>query len=446
MQLKHILCTLFALGIVGTAHAADDIITGGDGTCNETVLGTSENMAQVDTIATWLLNDYDCPAGQYLNVDGDTVACTPCASGSYCPGGIFTVESENKGTNICPTGYTSDEGTKSESACYTQCELSCFQTACPQNASGACVYGDASVPGQEFYGFTGVCMTEGARFCSIDFSCKSGYTKQTTTWTEMRQQLGQLEYTDGMRYCDGVSGSSFRHDCSAVDKNEIMIKSFDPETKTFYVESIEAVHFDVSSLIGYVTELGLQVSDMGFIMVPSELDLESTRYYNAYALRPYRIAKITEQELLEYANKHNMTFDAVIDGINNDTVDIRSMTAKLPDNLPWVVVPDTDIDWQSGETYDALDNTNLNGLGMMVMALIVMVDVPGSGYPDMASMVYGDIPYSSCVVNKINIDWNPDDGSENITGMCLYGGDVNVPNYVPTKPGYTFKGWKLVTE
>ena len=62
-----------------------------------------------------------------------------------------------------------------------------------------------------------------------------------------------------------------------------------------------------------------------------------------------------------------------------------------------------------------------------------------AGYPD-AYITY------MCDANKIGIDWNPDDGSENISGMCLYGGDVNVPDYIPTKPGYTFKGWKLITQ
>jgi hypothetical protein len=67
-------------------------------------------------------------------------------------------------------------------------------------------------------------------------------------------------------------------------------------------------------------------------------------------------------------------------------------------------------------------------------------------YSDLSEIDSGAYITYMCDANKIGIDWNPDDGSENISGMCLYGGDVNVPDYIPTKPGYTFKGWKLINQ
>ena len=66
-----------------------------------------------------------------LNSDG-TLECTECPVGSYCPGGKFTVESENNGVNTCPTDYTSDAGATGENECYMGCELACSKNVeCP---------------------------------------------------------------------------------------------------------------------------------------------------------------------------------------------------------------------------------------------------------------------------------------------------------------------------
>ena len=56
----------------------------------------------------------------------------------------------------------------------------------------------------------------------------------------------------------------------------------------------------------------------------------------------------------------------------------------------------------------------------------------------------GGLSESYCVANEINISWNPDNGADNVQGMCYYGSDVLLPIPDPVKPGYTFTGWKLV--
>ncbi len=456
MQLKNILCAMFALGIVGTAYAADEIITGGDGTCNETVLGTSENMATVDTIATWLLNDYDCHAGQYLNVDGDTVACTPCASGSYCPGGIFTVESENKGLNACPTNYTSKEGTSSEDFCYTQCEMPCVQSTCPGNAVGECVYSNTSKTGFEVYGAPGVCLGAKPEFCDIQFSCPTGHSKLETSWVEIGSELKNLGLdlanvsVDLIISCDSFSGDAAKCAQYGLDEEELFIAKFDPETKTAYFMSVQAVLVDMSEyadLFGgdistvaldqfeYTSE-ALNGQTQTFTLVPGIVPLQSTRYYDMLAVRPYRFAKISETQMLEVANSFGIELDELIEIIKsgNMLVPMSDMVPKIPTDMPWII-------YGNGTREDR--ETMGGAWGIMastVFGISLMND------PSFSTRAYGEIPYSSCVVNKINIDWNPDDGSENISGMCLYGGDVNVPDYIPTKPGYTFKGWKLINQ
>ena len=124
------------------ANAADKIITNAN-TCTVDVLGVSDNNATANTIATWDLIDYECPAGQYLLETETNVECTECPTGSYCPGGTYTVESENMGKTACPTTHpNSAEGAGADTQCYTACTVDMVAKA-------------TAVTGNDYYG-TGV--------------------------------------------------------------------------------------------------------------------------------------------------------------------------------------------------------------------------------------------------------------------------------------------------
>ena len=124
------------------ANAADKIITNAN-TCTVDVLGVSDNNATANTIATWDLKDYECPAGQYLLETETNVECTECPTGSYCPGGTYTVESENMGKTACPTTHpNSAEGAGADIQCYTACTVDMVAKA-------------TAVTGNDYYG-TGV--------------------------------------------------------------------------------------------------------------------------------------------------------------------------------------------------------------------------------------------------------------------------------------------------
>ncbi|MBR2510625.1 MAG: InlB B-repeat-containing protein [Alphaproteobacteria bacterium] len=55
----------------------------------------------------------------------------------------------------------------------------------------------------------------------------------------------------------------------------------------------------------------------------------------------------------------------------------------------------------------------------------------------------GSITPATCEANTINIDWDPDNGGAHIQNMCTYDGAITLPDD-PSRPGYTFTGWKLV--
>ena len=179
--MKKVLFLSSALIMTMTGAFADDTttdkkITGGAGTCTVDVLGVSDNNATANTIATWSLNSYDCAAGQYL--DETTLNCTECPTGSYCPGGTFTVEANNSKT-ACPTDYTSDAAATAESECYMGCELACGTNAeCPKNAT--CTYNTSSmVSGKQYVDSS---CNAYPSFCPIaNLECDAGSTKKTAT-------------------------------------------------------------------------------------------------------------------------------------------------------------------------------------------------------------------------------------------------------------------------
>ena len=145
------------------AFAADEIITGGAGTCTVDVLGVFDNNATANAIATWTLNEYTLNPGQYLSVTETSVDKTTCPSGSYCIGGTgFTVDNAKNSIAQCPTGYpNSANGASADTQCYTAC------TVATANIAHA-----TAVSGNDYYG-TGV-DTCSATACETGWHVESG--------------------------------------------------------------------------------------------------------------------------------------------------------------------------------------------------------------------------------------------------------------------------------
>lgn len=52
-----------------------------------------------------------------------------------------------------------------------------------------------------------------------------------------------------------------------------------------------------------------------------------------------------------------------------------------------------------------------------------------------------------CIENTININWDQGygDGDNIISNTCSYDGEITMPEE-PTRPGYTFTGWKILVK
>ena len=188
---KYFLTTALMGTFIAPAFGADKIITSVN-TCTVDVLGVYENDATANTIATWSLESYECPAGQYLNVTEDTIECTECPIGSYCPGGTYTVESETNGATVCPTDYTSDASATAESECYMGCELACGANAeCPPHSNN-CTHGEFKTTGKQFVG--GTCNAYPSVCPIADFQCDTGYSKNFIEFTGNTTPSFELGY------------------------------------------------------------------------------------------------------------------------------------------------------------------------------------------------------------------------------------------------------------
>ena len=49
------------------------------------------------------------------------------------------------------------------------------------------------------------------------------------------------------------------------------------------------------------------------------------------------------------------------------------------------------------------------------------------------------------VPNSISLTWQDDNGNTIDSGTCSYGEAISVPSTTPTKTGYTFAGWQVVS-
>ncbi len=362
------------------AFAADGTITGGAGTCTVEVLGVHENDAIANTIATWVLKNYECGAGQYLNITDNTVECTECPTGSYCPGGTYTVESDNKGTNACPTGYaSSDAGASSDTQCYTACTVDMVAKA-------------TAVTGNDYYG-AGVDTCEPTA-CIAGWHVKAGLDMGKTIGEEAGSDSACIT-NDGSfseKNYDG-KGSKGQEYYGISDKNSFAVN--------YAGKGLLTGHGRCSTQAG--------VGIWNGASTPEDVTVVNT------------LTDETGAEGAKYCY-------CQVDGFTPTGGDKVMVTSA-----PWVFSHGGD------ESADGCANRCANSCAYRLQG----GDVSKLAFRS-AVMNSLPVSPATCAANTINIDWNPDNGGDHIKNMCTYDGSITLPTPDPVKPGYTFTGWKLV--
>ena len=465
------LSSAFLMTMAG-AHAADKIITNAN-TCTVDVLGVSDNNATANTIATWSLIDYECGAGQYLlNSDG-VLECTECPVGSYCPGGTYTVESENNGANACPTDYTSDAGAVGENECYMGCELACTQQTCPEHSNN-CTHGEFKTTGKQYVNAT---CNAYPSLCPIsDVICDTGYTPTFTSAEEL--EAIESDSTSIYHLSCSLSGNDETNaelDDTWVDYmpiNDCNLVSPGQYLHTIWEETHPHKYFGIL----YEFSANNYGPDTPGVVTKTFVDPDKNTEDTAYLLPNanfiaggngehvwFRIS-----ELLVPSPETHLLMEAIMmaSGFGNGlTEDMQKRLQKeLPSELynpiseimyktlsgqinfgeameyiyPYIMNTyqhiKTDLPWvlyfgdNDKNLFQFIRDYNYDGISLPHRFWNQIATNSGARY---------------CYNNTININWNPDNGDEHIQNMCLYDGGVTLPSD-PVKPGYTFTGWKLV--
>ena len=468
------LSSAFIMTTLG-AFGADGTITGGAGTCTFDVLGVSDNNATANTIATWTLNEYECGAGQYLlNSDG-TLKCTECPVGSYCPGGKFTVESDNKGANACPTDYTSDAAATAETECYMGCELECTQQTCPEHSEN-CTHGVSSTNGKQYVG--GTCNAE-KTFCSINFECAPGYNK-TIANSEFIAKATSTYSSNNLRHvsCNLNKTSSantfwnlFSIDsCDSVEPGEaitIGYDSIDDDMSIFYpnyyirwqisynnhdINSDDVIRKQYNNSDGnaetfaytYNTNFTREITGTNvwvkpvsiFLMTPTakmiaDILINGITYSETNILWNQLHASVSD---LEFTAIQKLSNGIGVGSLSKEeawALFFTSSTIEVPLNYPWIFV---------GESND--DTSNNYALNLLGKGTDYVFGIEDPTKNPLVQFL-PDNGATYCMSNAININWNPDNGTDALQSMCMYNDGLAVPDD-PVKPGYTFTGWKLV--
>lgn len=208
--------------------------------CSVNVLGQSENESTAMTEAYWILDTYNCSAGQYLYSDlaNNIVECRECPTNHYCGGGTYSVESVNNGAVPCPANTFAAAGNTTISECVSpkftltidssKSKYMSFMTT----ASGTFYvdWGDGTiqkivrpnVTGYTWYSHTyatnGI-YTMHMAGQATGYSTTTESNKDTTKWNDVAITFAG----DGMLAITGISGS-IGSIFSTIDNGETLAK------------------------------------------------------------------------------------------------------------------------------------------------------------------------------------------------------------------------------
>ena len=465
------------------AFGADEIITGGANTCTVDVLGVYDNNATAKTIATWTPVTYECAPGQYLLETETSVECTPCPIGSYCPGGTYTVESENMGATACPTDYTSDAGSTAESECYIGCELACSKNVeCPPHSNN-CTHSEFKTTGKQFSGET--CNAYPSVCPVADFQCDIGYSKESVSFGDIESTFQSLAAggsfvisTDVMYYsCNSLgkdetngqykdlSGTIIPdngvNDCEFLQPGQVLANELlfeisfnDYGDTTPGIQTFETRDgFDEVDVTGHYLEnanftlggtgkyMWLRISKVKAPGIDSVLlSIAMTEFSNTGNISDSTLGMLQSNLPESLWNKTQEFLGQVQSGAFSSEAEIMQNAMKLYYLSGYFV--STDTPWVFGGSETGADMIEqYENMGWPIG--IYISNMASSDLINLFNQKNISTIASYCANNTINIDWNPDNGGGHIQNMCIYDGAITLPAD-PVRPGYTFTGWKLL--
>ena len=449
MNKKIFLTSILAIGFAMPAMAEN--ITNAS-TCNTGVLGQSDNNSTANVEATWTANTYSEPAGQYLLFNNGTITQhTTCPAGSFCVG--FTNQAFNDasmGIATCPTGYTnSAAGATAQGQCYATGTATCstrnpYSGANPTKVTNV-TYGNStngSASCKTYYGDQTTCVLDTANACDItDITCATGYRKtggssllaSVDVSIDGDHRYGKVYYNNG-DFCWADDGGNVSN-CSTAPFTTMSRNDWQTEFSYGTVKGHASCNTTINPTLAVVMENMDAVQDGD--MTPQEFMAE--------------VAEVSSQE-------DTAKVQDILTRYMSGTIEYEDAYQELIDNFG--KADPSAFNSNSGGQYcwcQTESFTPTNGSTVDTSSSWVFNRVAGgcaSGCPHycagyvqssrgfrgalFGSVVGGETSFQ-CVANTINIDWDPKNGENHISGQCTYDSTITLPTE-PSKTGYTFGG------
>ncbi|MBR2511201.1 MAG: InlB B-repeat-containing protein, partial [Alphaproteobacteria bacterium] len=400
----------------------------------------------------------------YLLETETNVECTPCPTGSYCPGGTYTVESETNGANACPTDYTSDTGAAAENECYMGCELACSTNVeCPPHSNN-CTHSEFKTTGKQFSGET--CNAYPSVCPIADFSCDTGYSKTALSPFEVFAMFVTMygDVDDGVK--EDISVGCSLDGVGTIDDNiaDGICGILSPgqaiwgplDYSYFFLFERTENEYDGADMSGAIkVESNFVDMDYRYLVYNPDFSIGKTGDNHWIKLSALLLPTPDTELVVKFLSgtlvpPENLKTESEIFGwvfslVSPEFADKLQSNPSIIDNeLALLYSTYRKVSFNNIWMSDYIGRNDVFSLNFLpdIFLLYEFANVFGDIEAVFVELV-GDTAY--CQNNKININWNSDNGTESVQGMCYYDYGIHMPAD-PVKPGYTFTGWKLLEE
>ena len=451
MSKKLFLTSVFVACTFVPVYAGATYVTNAS-TCNDTTLGSDSSAS---LIAEWTPLTYSENPGQYLlydSVNGTVTEHQTCPANSYCPG--FTNQTFNDasiGINACSTvgdtTYTlSAAGATSPAYCYKTTTTTCAAKNPYYYGHGTANYATSGSINCKIYAQTdslnnlsggNICTLDTVASCAItSLSCATGYSSTGTNGALAAYVNENAPYDNQFTRYKSNDGNNTKGDQTGLSNGDWSVKWMDSTTVT----GIASCNTNGSATAYFQDNYGSVLNSTmtaeafftGFAAVATSAQVERvsslfTQYASNKVTSDEVYMRITKELYADSTANYTTSSTGQYCWCKMNGYSLLGGATQTVSNSSWVFI----------DTHETSGDCASNCTYLCVNAVI--------NQANFRNAIFGSLGANmECTPNTISLDWDPDNGSSHTNNTCTYDGAITLPTE-PTKPGYQFAGWAVVT-